>query len=83
MITTIALIILVLLIGGYIAFRMLKKEHPELRIYRRHYSCSVCGAEFNQILDYCPECAEERKTTVLLHEFFVEVKPGKRKLGLT
>lgn len=74
MITT--LIISVLAVGGYFAFRRLKKDNPELRIYRKHYSCSVCGKEFDQTLDYCPKCADERKTTVLLHEFFVEVSPG-------
>jgi len=62
--------------GAYVAFRLMKKDNPELRIYRKHYSCSVCGKEFDQILDYCPECAKERQTTVLLHEFFVEVSPG-------
>lgn len=75
MITTI-LIVLVVAAGGFIAFKLLKKDNPELRIYRKHYSCSVCGKEFNQTLDYCPECAKEHQTTVLLHEFFVEVSPG-------
>jgi hypothetical protein len=62
--------------GAYVAFRLMKKDNPELRIYRKHYSCSVCGKEFDQTLDYCPECAKEHQTTVLLHEFFVEVNPG-------
>jgi len=66
----------VVLAGGYIVFRLIKKDNPELRIYRKQYSCSVCGSEFNETLDYCPECAKERQTTVLLHEFFVEVSPG-------
>jgi len=78
------LISVVLIIGGYIAYRVLKKDNPELRIFKKHYQCSVCGSEFEQILDYCPNCAKERRTTVMLHEFFVEVKkPGKEKLGLT
>ncbi|NPD44187.1 MULTISPECIES: hypothetical protein [unclassified Lentimicrobium] len=76
-------IVLVVVIGGLVAFRTLKKDNPELRIYRKHYSCSICGAEFNQTLDYCPECANERQTTVLLHEFFVEVNEGKQKVRLT
>ncbi|NOR88347.1 MAG: hypothetical protein GQ527_12130 [Bacteroidales bacterium] len=72
----IIIIVSVVAIGGYLAFKLQKKDNPELRIYRKHYSCSVCGKEFDQTLDYCPECAKERKTTVLLHEFFVEVSPG-------
>jgi DNA-directed RNA polymerase subunit RPC12/RpoP len=79
----IILIALVLLIGGYIGFRVFKKDNPELRIFQKHYSCSVCGSEFDETLDFCPECAKERKTTVMLHEFFVEIKPDKKKLGLT
>jgi hypothetical protein len=71
------IIIGIIVVGGAItAFLLLKKDNPELRIYRKHYSCSVCGKEFDQTLDYCPECAKERQTTVLLHEFFVEVSPG-------
>jgi predicted amidophosphoribosyltransferase len=77
------LIICTLLLGGVISFKLLKKDHPELRIFKKRYSCSICGSEFNQTLDYCPKCAEERRTTVMLHEFFVEVKPGKENLGLT
>jgi len=77
------LIISILILGGFIAFKLLKKDNPELRIFKKHYSCSICGSEFNQTLDYCPKCAEERRTTVMLHEFFVEVKPGKGNLGLT
>mgnify|MGYP005839047905 CR=1 FL=1 len=83
MMITYLLIALVLVVGSYLAFRILKKDNPELRIFKKHYSCSVCGSEFDQILDYCPKCAKERRTTVMLHEFFVEVKPGKKKLGLT
>lgn len=77
------LIAAVLIIGSYITYRIFKKDNPELRIFKKHYSCSVCGSEFDQTLDYCPECAKEKRTTVMLHEFFVEVKPGKEKLGLT
>ena len=62
--------------GGFIAYRLIKKDNPELRIYRKEYSCSVCGSKFHETLDYCPECAKDRKTAVLLHEFFVEVSPG-------
>lgn len=76
-------IVLVVVIGSFVAFRTFKKDNPELRIYRKYYSCSICGAEFNQILDCCPECAKERQTTVLLHEFFVEVDEGKQKIRLT
>jgi len=62
--------------GSYLVYRLVKKDNPELRTYRKEYSCSVCGSKFHETLDYCPECAKERKITVLLHEFFVEVSPA-------
>ncbi len=73
---SIILITTVVIAGAYIAYRLVKKDNPELRIYRKQYSCSVCGSEFHQTLDYCPECAKDQQTTVLLHEFFVEVSPS-------
>jgi len=66
----------VLAVVGYLTFRLLKRNNPELRVYRKQYSCSVCGGEFHETLDYCPECAKDRQATVLLHEFFVEVSLG-------
>jgi|GEM_PF-5936614 hypothetical protein len=83
MITTIAITVSIIAIGAIAAYFLLKKDNPKLRTYQKHYSCSVCGNEFNQTLDYCPECAKDKQITVLLHEFFVEVRPGKNKLRLT
>ncbi|OYT16551.1 MAG: hypothetical protein B7C24_07230 [Bacteroidetes bacterium 4572_77] len=75
MLSTIFIITLVAA-GGYFGLRLLKKNDPKMHVYRKHYSCSVCNSEYDQTLDYCPKCAKERQTTVLLHEFFVEVSPG-------
>jgi len=70
----IILISLVVAGGGYLTYRLLHKANPQMYVYQKRFVCSVCGSEYTETLDYCPRCAKERETTVLLHEFFVEVK---------
>ena len=70
----IILITIVVAIVGYLVYRSLNKVGPQIFVYQKRCVCSVCGSEYKETYDYCPKCARERKTTVLLHEFFVEIK---------